>query len=189
MNKSRTRHKLNEAAFFLGKLESQVTEFPNFNYMLSAFVSAARSVIWVMKAEHKQVLGFLEWYDAKVPTLEEKQLLSKINDVRTRSVKSNPLQTIPTIVAEVATQDATPELRAALENRSKNSSCALISHLDNGTSVTLELPDADTSTPTVLQWMERRIPEFPEEDVVKVCRRYLNLVEQLVSEWEARDAT
>ena len=76
---SRTRAKLNEARFFLGELERTYYEYverlellsknnpepPVCQYYLSAFISSARSVMWVMRSEYQNLGGWEEWYQSR----------------------------------------------------------------------------------------------------------------------------
>jgi hypothetical protein len=68
-----TRIKYHEAEFFLAKLDSSYYEDvrrmfkksrkpPVFHYYLSAFLSAARSITWIMRSEYRLISGWEEWY-------------------------------------------------------------------------------------------------------------------------------
>jgi len=99
---TRTRHKLNEAEFFLSKLvehyfdqvrcmlEEKVSP-PVFSYYLSAFVSAARSVTWVMRHEYSRIPDWEGWFRAQDLTESERGLLKLFNELRVRSEKLEPL--------------------------------------------------------------------------------------------------
>ena len=97
-----TRHKLDEADFFLKKLDEHYYDHandlsrgevspPTFSYYLSAFVSSTRSVTWVMRHEYNDIPGWREWYDANVPDEEQRVLLKIFNHLRVRSEKTEPL--------------------------------------------------------------------------------------------------
>src|SRR5215831_1694870 len=109
---SRTTRKLDEASFFLGFLERKPhgVEWLEFHYYLSAFVSAARSVLWIMRAEYSHVPGWQEWYDAKEATPEEQRLLNAFNQIRVRSVKKDPLETRGRVEISIPKDQITPEL-------------------------------------------------------------------------------
>jgi hypothetical protein len=87
---TRTRHKLDEARFFLRLCEDN-RHLREFNYYLSACVSAARAVTWIMRAEYVRVEGWEPWYKARTPSEAEERLLRQMGDIRTRSQKSAPL--------------------------------------------------------------------------------------------------
>src|SRR6266581_1230506 len=85
MNKAtRTRFKLEEAKLFLAHLEEHWRHLPQVEFYLSAFVSAARSVTWVM------------------------------NDVRVRSTKSEPVRTRTTARVTIPPEQVTPEVERLL---------------------------------------------------------------------------
>jgi hypothetical protein len=50
--RTRTGFKLEEARFFLAHLEKHWRHVPQYEFYLSAFISAARSVTWVMRYEY-----------------------------------------------------------------------------------------------------------------------------------------
>jgi hypothetical protein len=96
---SATRWKLEEARFFLRKvrrhyhdrvhanLGSRRRARPDFEFYLSAFLSAARSVPWVMKAEYGRVPEWSQWYEAYKPSADDIELLKRFNELRVKSEK------------------------------------------------------------------------------------------------------
>lgn len=69
-----TRHKLNEAKYFMSQIQSIYSQyleegtgelFYTLHYNLSAFYSAARSVTLYMQKEYSYKQGFSEWYELK----------------------------------------------------------------------------------------------------------------------------
>ena len=95
----RTRQKLDEAIFFLGKVREHYdgvldpeVDGRHLIYYVSAFVSAARSVTWVMKSEFGKQSGWKEWYGSKEAAVEDRPLLRRFTDIRNRSEHSDPLQ-------------------------------------------------------------------------------------------------
>ena len=102
---NRTRGKPEEARFFLSELERTYYEHveelerlapgnhkpPVCQNYLSAFISSARSVMWVMRSECHAAEGWEEWYQSKKPGSEDEELLRTINAVRIRSEKQAPL--------------------------------------------------------------------------------------------------
>lgn len=91
MDASRIWQKLREAKFFLGHMScttSTVTQEPeHFAFFLSAFVSAARSVTFVMQESNKKL------YDGLFPSgdfdleAEDERLFRHMNDCRSEVVK------------------------------------------------------------------------------------------------------
>ena len=64
----RTDGKLAEARFFFEKIGEYYHRSPDVGYYADAFIAAARSVTWVLKAECQDIPGWQEWYKAKSPT-------------------------------------------------------------------------------------------------------------------------
>lgn len=83
----RTRRKLEEAKFFLDQLRPNYGKEKKFDFYLSAFISAARSITWVMGAEYGDVPGYKDWFDGLQPSEEEERLLKGTNTLRVRTQK------------------------------------------------------------------------------------------------------
>jgi hypothetical protein len=77
-----TKHKLEEASFFLGKVKSCLDDPIGLSYYLSAFVSAGRSVTWVMQSEFGKNQEHKEWYEMKMKDMTEDNILDFFNSVR-----------------------------------------------------------------------------------------------------------
>ena len=87
----RTNGKLAEARFFFEKLKEYYNQPPDIGYYANAFIGAARSVTWVLKAECRDIPGWQEWYDVKKPTEDENKFLKKMNNARIRSQKKESI--------------------------------------------------------------------------------------------------
>jgi hypothetical protein len=85
-----TERKLDEARYFLEQLQSHQ---PYFDYILSAFISAARSVPWVMRHEYCRIEDWEKWYRVSSVTEKEKQLLKKTNAWRIAVAKQSGIKT------------------------------------------------------------------------------------------------
>jgi hypothetical protein len=99
----RTRQKVGEAKFFLKKLDehcydtlakqlSDSAAADTFSYYLSAFISAARSVTWIMRSEYSRLAGWEAWWKSQVPVAHIQELLRLFNELRNRSQKAEPLK-------------------------------------------------------------------------------------------------
>jgi hypothetical protein len=60
-----TQQKYNEAEYFLGMMKENDEDRQRFKYNLSAFLSAARSVTFVLQKESSKNPEFKEWYSKK----------------------------------------------------------------------------------------------------------------------------
>lgn len=181
---TRTQYKLEEAKFFLLLLEQNWRHFPHVDYFLSAFVSAARSVTWVMRSEYGKVPGWEEWFDAKKPSSKARELLKRMNDVRVRATKSVPLKTRTTAQVTIPPEQVTPELLHFLQSGAKGQ-------------VRLE-PTDPTNTEAFIVVGDRvlgrakiddathELPEFQGRDVREVAKEYLLELEALFAECGAK---
>jgi hypothetical protein len=77
------RDKLQEAEFFLDRLREHDSG-RDFRYYLSAFLSAARSVTWVLQAELKSKYGdeFERWYEPHQRTLAVDRIARIVKEAR-----------------------------------------------------------------------------------------------------------
>jgi hypothetical protein len=85
-----TERKLDEAQYFLRQLDAHD---PYFDYILSAYLNAARSTSWIMRHEFSKVKGWEGWFESCNITNEQKNLLKKINDLRISSTKRSGIKT------------------------------------------------------------------------------------------------
>ena len=176
----RTDGKLAEARFFFEKIREYYHRSPDVGYYANAFIAAARSVTWVLKAECQDIPGWREWYEAKSPTEEEERFLKKMNDARIRSQKkeSIALQAIVTITV--------PE-----PDKEDNSSSEIISDDKGGRTKTMKIPMVTAGPgkayirPDLTQ-ATKELEEFRGEDVVEVAALYLEMLTELVEECRAR---
>ena len=184
---SRTRRKLTEAQFFLRKLEDALAEHPDFDYFFSAFVSSARSVTWVMKAEYKECPGWLAWYENKKPGETEQLLLAQMNDLRVQSEKFQPLETRVAIVMDFPPEAVTPELREFLDaGVGKRFRTWIYEVPDEGPAkLPTDVPEGASVFVGSLQGVVRHVPELNDQDVLSACKAYVATLELLVAEAEA----
>lgn len=85
-----TERKLDEAKFFLGQLNPSL---PYFDYLLSAYLNAARSTLWVMRHEFCKTEGWEKWFNECEISESEKVLLEKTNELRINSTKQSGIKT------------------------------------------------------------------------------------------------
>jgi hypothetical protein len=89
--------KLSEADFFLTLLRNADLHDAAARYYFSAFVSASRSVTWVLQASMSGVEGFDDWYTTAQGKLKADRLADFFVEIRNRSEKRglNPLNEVP----------------------------------------------------------------------------------------------
>jgi hypothetical protein len=181
---SATRTKLEEARFFLSQMEAAQFQHPTFAYHLSAFVSAARSVLWVMRHEFHEVPGWDTWYELCKASAEDRTFLKSLNDLRVAAVKfaTPPVQNH--LEVQIPKEGVTPELVQFLTRYAGRQVSVTID--PSGTrSATAEREDSIEFTGLGARLFPV-VAEFPDENVVSVCHRYVQWLSALVLECEAR---
>src|SRR5271157_5071568 len=84
--------KLDESRFFLSKMISSGDNVIEFRYYFSAYVSACRSVTFVLQAVMKGVPGFAEWYSEKQNQLNQNLLARFFVERRNETLKEGENQ-------------------------------------------------------------------------------------------------
>ncbi|MHB1830514.1 MAG: hypothetical protein ACYCO0_03925 [Candidatus Micrarchaeaceae archaeon] len=89
---SDTYKKLYEAKFFLNKMiaedesnykeTNESHEYTAFLYYISAFLSAFRSITYLMQKEFKDIPGFTEWYESQQKLLTNDKILKQLAEER-----------------------------------------------------------------------------------------------------------
>jgi hypothetical protein len=182
---SRTRDKLKEAHFFLQKLEEHYAQQPDINYYLSAFISSSRSVIWVMQSEHSDIRGWRDWYNSREPTLEEAIFLKSINEVRIRSEKKEPLRTSAQITIGINKGDTTPELEESLVSIvDKKVKVTIAARKDSRRKHKVRISKRSISFVAKINDLVQVVEEFPDKDVLPICRKYYLILKSFVDECE-----
>ncbi len=181
-----TTGKLAEAKFFLDQLEVNYFEYPAGNFYLSAFISSARSVLWVMRNEYSRVDEWKSWYESIEPTSEEAVILKKINDVRIRSEKRQPLKTTGRLTLYIPAEYLTEEIALAmLESVDQNFEITVAPHDDDLIDDAV-FNDGLIKFTGYIEDIARVLEDFPDNDALEPCKKYYILLERLVYECEER---
>ena len=85
MNNS-TRHKLNEANYFLDNMRKTYDDDAFFSFNLSAFLSAARSITLHMQKQYKSKENFNDWYEKQREKMQEDSELKHLISARNEDV-------------------------------------------------------------------------------------------------------
>lgn len=180
---SRTDFKLQEAKFFFLHLERDWRHIPNFEFFLSAFVSAARSVTWVMRYEYGKLVGWEDWFSLRQPPAHLRESLRKMNDIRVRATKTEPIRTTTTLRLVIPPENMTPELKAIDTLGRSNFRIEPTDHTN--TSVDIYYDDRHVGKGRI-EHVKHELPEFKGEDAIQVCKAYLDELETLVQECEQK---
>lgn len=85
-----TKFRLQEARFFLGKMELNLQDRIEFRYYLDAFLASARSITHVFKSEFHDNSFLMDWYQRKVaPEWEENKIMKFFKKLRNISLKEH----------------------------------------------------------------------------------------------------
>ncbi len=158
-----TRRKLAEAKFFLAHLEEQRTtqhDWAAFTFYFSAFISAARSVPWVFRAEDRELYDRVQpaWHNAL--SQDDRDLLDFMNERRLDVVKRKG-----------AELEGVLELVAIMDARLKPGDWQV---------PMVQFGTRDAPTPQVGVLTAKFELAGQPADVVATCRRYVELLESLV---------
>jgi hypothetical protein len=179
-----TKKKLDEAQFFFQEMEANCFKHPTFDYYLSAFISAARSVLWVMRNEFDGAVEWRAWYDSKTPDSEVAALLDGLNQLRVRTVKLKSSEVRYQLEIKIPKPGVTRELVEFFET-----------HPERKMSVTFESVDVQTETivsaqqasfPCKVESLFPVVSEFPDTNIMDICRHYVSWLSDLVCECETR---
>jgi hypothetical protein len=173
----KTKMKLEEARFFHRRLiecrkQPLSLESNAFQFYLSAFMQAARTVPWRLQIEEKQkYLAWLPTWEGQV-TAEETALLKFTNERRIDEVHRGGIETI----AELEDIDIHDLLKSSPIH-------SYIFDVNNPAYDTTMPPGTRTSSVSVT------IPAFyfdregVKENVIETCKKYLDYLERLVQEF------
>jgi len=183
-----TRCKLEEAKYFLGQMEDTVWNPMTFAYNLSAFLSAARSVIFFMQKEFQHFSRFDKWYKNKREEMKNYDY-EFFKDLRNETMHRRPVLPTRSPFAEffvngvsIGTNVISPKNKGVTEIiHSKNVS--VIIDEDNNI-----VPRQSTMSPHESK-VTAHLPYYVEgkkEDIVKLCSKHIANLEKLVDECEKR---
>jgi len=94
--KNPTRHKIQEAEYFLLMIKQTFEDDDTFSYNLSAFLSTARSITCYMQKQYSHCNGFAEWYCPNKIKMSEDSGLKYFNKARVEDVHKKPVETSAT---------------------------------------------------------------------------------------------
>ncbi|MGH6662572.1 MAG: hypothetical protein ACREB6_13620 [Rhodospirillales bacterium] len=85
--------KIDEADYFLARMQEHVAEFEAFRFNYSAFASAARSITFILQSVMHDVAGFKDWYAKRQAALKADPVASFFVEARNNVLKTgiNPI--------------------------------------------------------------------------------------------------
>ncbi|WP_313232425.1 hypothetical protein [Tissierella praeacuta] len=176
--------KLNEAEFFLNKLKEHENIFPEFDYYLNAFVSSARSVLWIMKSEYNSNNGWKNWYENKSTNQSEDNLLKGITGMRNRSLKQEPLKTEKYFMMslQLETVDVWEEVKKFVEEHGKDKKYDITIKSDGMPKNRGILKDKNSLTIQGRLDVYDTVEEFKDNNIIDKCEEYFLWLKSIVKE-------
>ena len=86
-----SKHKINEANYFLSMMKEEFGDDEIFDYNLSAFVSASRSITEYMEEQYGRIEGFPEWYCVKDLKMRADPDLKYLRKARNKTIHEKPI--------------------------------------------------------------------------------------------------
>lgn len=174
-----TEFRLNESKFFLKTMKENEEKKPEFEYYLDAYISSARSVLWIMNSEYCKLKEWKKWYDEKGVNNEQKKLLDGIVKMRNRSLKQRPLKVrkYTTVgdgknfcdIEEVMRKYLGKEITLEIKEIEKPENYSFYED-ENSTVVSGVLKISTT------------VEEFKDKDIIDICEEYDSWLTDVVSE-------
>ena len=172
------RDKLMEAKYFLNLMIESQNDRNAFRYSLSAFLSAFKSVDYLMENEFKGNADFHRWHRSKESAVKGNKKMETLLKKRIMTVHLFPVQ-------------PKAQVKATFTSQIRISSSALaVVKSDDGASQRIESSGQKSSQPAVknedkvtFKWY---FEEIPDVDVITACTQCLVELETIVSECEKK---
>lgn len=165
-----TRDKLNETRYFLECMKASSFHVDAFRYNLSAFLSAARSVTFVMQKEFSSIAGFNGWYATQVEEMSKDKFMKYLDRQRDIVIHERPVRSHPHVsVIEEISNEGDRELVALF-------------HL-MGTSAALNVVQSRPLVASAKVTGKNRcyFDDILDEDVITLCEKHVVKLENIVN--------
>ena len=179
-----TRQRLEEARFFLGELESHYHDLSTFRHFLNAFITSARSVSWIMRAEYNDVRGWEDWYESKKPSPEEVALMTRTTEARNRSQKQSPLKPVFQLTVIVDADKLPKDLEGLKKEMIGKKFLLDVKGVSEDMSQEVLIIGDENEFVGDVERYFAKLDEFQDEDVLEVCKSYFSFLERMVDESE-----
>ena len=178
-----TQQKYNEAEYFLGMMKQNDENRQRFKYNLSAFLSATRSVTFVLQKEYSKNPKFKEWYSKKQKWMEGDALFKFFVGKRNYVLKERLIDpqaeiSITVDFAAAASISVEAEVRDAEGN---------LKDYEYSEPPAKPKPASKPNSreETKYKWFFKDWQET-DEDVITLCERYLKELKIIVEEAESK---
>lgn len=183
-----TRDKLNEAEYFLGRMEVELEDRNAFRYNVGAFASAARSVTLFMQKEYAHAPGFDAWYCGKRQQMADDKDMRFFDELRVATIHTRAVSTRGLHYLR-GKLDGTATLRGSLTVISADGTVDSSDEEPkerSGRGSPEAAPDQAESTPPVKWYFRDRPDEESDRDVLTLCHEHFGKLEAIVAECESQ---
>ena len=167
--------KLDEARYFLGQMQDTKME-PEFQYNLSAFLSAARSVTIYLQKQYAGEPEFDKWYSKKQEEMRNSPLFEAMKEARNHALKED----YPIV----------QELHVNVSGEENLEELSLRAHGEVGTMLPRLSDSFDVDGHDVEIWRLSVLSQLLDEEhqnkpLCGLCSAYLDELESILSEWKS----
>ena len=172
---TKTREKLDEAVYFYENMVNTQMQRNIFKYNLSAFLSASRSITFIMQREYCHVPKFNDWYKVQQEMMKSDDAMKILVDKRDISIHQEPIN--PKAFVEVVITDTISITESVsikivradgtIEDRSSEPS----------------RPPTPVNTPTTIKWLWY-FDEIPQTDIITLANDHIEKLKKIVLECE-----
>jgi len=171
-----TREKLLEAKYFLERMVENQDKRDVFKYNLSAFLSAARSVTWIMQREFGKVPGFIEWYRIQQDKMRSDEKMRILGDKRHATTHEEPVRPHAQVGVTVTERLIMTDSVSVVVTHADGT-------IERSDSTSPPPPPASATTQPNAEW-RWSFDEIPDMDVITVCREHMSKLESIVADCE-----
>lgn len=172
-----TETKLNEARHFLGQIKKSLDNPEILGFNLSAFVSAARSVTYIMQREFKENFYFEKWYRATQEKMKEDSIYEFFNSLRVYTIHIGSIKKYRHIAVQIneppVSVSASVSVKVIRNGKLIQQSTSPLTN-----SSPSRKPSIVGSTQETMMHFEGR----PQDDGIELCENYLKKLEKIVKE-------
>lgn len=163
------RQKLQEARYFFERM-GELKGKPEFDFVLSAFLSAGRSVTLLLQAENAGESGFSDWYEEKQDDMREWALFDAMREARNYSQKEG--------YPEISKIEITTE-EFPIQIYGYGSAYSPREWLEEG-----HISQDDITILNVGEIQKHLDEQHSTMPFLDTCQEFIDQLDEIVSEWE-----
>lgn len=172
-----TETKLNEARHFLIQIKNSLEDPKILGFNLSAFVSAARSVTFIMQREFKGNFQFERWYRAKQEKMKGEDIFVFFNSLRVCTIHIGSIKKNRYISVQI-NEPPVSIFESVAVTVIRNGEVIQ----QSSSPLTNSSPPRNLSNVGSTQEIKMHFEGRPQDDGIELCEDYLKRIERLVEE-------